>query len=36
MFNNLLDDIKSFKAVDLMVGVITGVVAWAYMLVGSH
>lgn len=35
MFKNLLDDIKSFKAVDLMVGVITGVVAWAYMLVGS-
>lgn len=32
---NLSADIKSFRAVDLVVAVITGVVAWAYMLVGS-
>ncbi len=35
MIKNLVDDIKTFRAVDLIVGVITGVVAWAYMLVGS-
>jgi hypothetical protein len=35
MLSNLMQDVKSFRAVDLIVGVITGVVAWAYMLVGS-
>jgi|UniRef100_A0A8J4H793 energy-coupling factor transporter transmembrane protein EcfT len=35
MIKSLADDIKTFRAVDLIVGVITGVVAWAYMLVGS-
>ena len=29
MIKNLIDDIKTFRAVDLIVGVITGVVAWA-------
>lgn len=32
---NLQADIKSFRAIDLIVAVITGVVAWAYMLAGS-
>jgi hypothetical protein len=35
MLKNLMDDVRSFRAIDLIVGVITGVVAWAYMLVGS-
>lgn len=35
MFQTIIDDVKSFRSVDLIVGVITGVVAWAYMLVGS-
>ncbi|MEJ0096474.1 MAG: hypothetical protein WDN46_24605 [Methylocella sp.] len=35
MLKNLMDDVRTFRAVDLIVGVITGVVAWAYMLVGS-
>jgi hypothetical protein len=32
---NLKNELKSFKAIDLVVAVITGVVAWAYMLAGS-
>lgn len=32
---NLQADVKSFRALDLIVAVITGVVAWAYMLAGS-
>lgn len=32
---NLRNDLKSFKAIDLVVAVITGVVAWVYMLAGS-
>jgi hypothetical protein len=35
MIKNIVDDVRTFRAVDLIVGVITGVVAWAYMLVGS-
>ncbi len=32
---NLKADLTGFKAIDLVVAVITGVVAWAYMLAGS-
>lgn len=35
MIEMLKNDIRSFKAIDLVVAVITGVVAWAYMLAGS-
>jgi len=35
LVTNLKTEFKNFKAIDLVVAVITGVVAWAYMLAGS-